>query len=91
MLQAYRDHTTERELEGIPPKPLDAQQVADLVVLLKNPPAGEENHMLVDGFLIKTNYENPPPTDLVEQSACPTTALRLADQHAAGAYQGASK
>jgi len=46
MLQAYRDHTTERELEGIPPKPLDAQQVADLVALFKNPPAGEENYML---------------------------------------------
>ncbi len=29
MLQAYRDHTAERELEGIPPKPLDSQQVAD--------------------------------------------------------------
>ncbi len=46
MLQAYRDHIAERELEGIPPKPLDAQQVADLVALLKNPPAGEEEYLL---------------------------------------------
>ena len=53
--------------------------------------SGEEDHMLVDGFLIRTNYENPPPPDLVEASACPTTALRLASQHAAGAYEGASK
>lgn len=53
--------------------------------------SGEEDHMLVDGFLIKTNYENPPPTDLVEASACPTTALRLGSKHAAGAYEGASK
>ena len=53
--------------------------------------SGEEDHMLVDGFLIRTNYENPPPPDLVEASACPTSALRLASQHAAGAYEGASK
>jgi len=46
MLQAYRDHTAERELEGIPPKPLDAQQVADLIELIKNPPAGEEEYLL---------------------------------------------
>ena len=53
--------------------------------------SGEEDHMLVDGFLIRTNYENPPAVDLVEASACPTTALRSATQHAAGAYEGASK
>ena len=53
--------------------------------------SGEEDHMLVDGFLVRTNYENPPPPDLVEQSACPTTAIRLATQHAAGAYEGALK
>ena len=53
--------------------------------------SGEEDHMLVDGFLVRTNNENPPQPDLVEASACPTTALRLASQHAAGAYEGASK
>jgi len=46
MLQAYRDHIAEREAEGIPPKPLDAQQVADLVELIKNPPSGEEQYLL---------------------------------------------
>ncbi len=46
MLQTYRDHTAERELEGIPPKPLDAQQVADLIELIKNPPVGEEEYLL---------------------------------------------
>ncbi|MCZ6488497.1 MAG: aconitate hydratase B, partial [Gammaproteobacteria bacterium] len=46
MLQAYRDHTAERETEGIPPKPLDAQQVADLIELIKNPPAGEDQYLL---------------------------------------------
>ncbi len=46
MLQTYRDHTAERAAEGVPPKPLDAQQTAELVELLKNPPAGEEDYLL---------------------------------------------
>ena len=53
--------------------------------------SGEEDHMLVDGFLVKTNYENPPPPELVEASACPTSALRLASKHVAGGYGGTSK
>ncbi len=46
MLQTYRDHTAERALEGIPPKPLDAQQTADLIALFKASAAGEESYML---------------------------------------------
>ncbi|MFT5738841.1 MAG: aconitate hydratase 2/2-methylisocitrate dehydratase [Planctomycetota bacterium] len=46
MLQAYREHIDERAKEGIPPLPLNAQQVALLVELAKNPPAGEENYLL---------------------------------------------
>jgi aconitate hydratase 2/2-methylisocitrate dehydratase len=46
MLEAYRQHVEERAQQGIPPLPLDAQQVADLVELLKNPPAGEEGSLL---------------------------------------------
>ena len=42
MLEAYRQHVAERAALGIPPLPLSAQQTADLVDLLKNPPAGEE-------------------------------------------------
>ncbi len=42
MLEAYREHVNERAEQGIPPKPLSAEQVAGLVELLKNPPAGEE-------------------------------------------------
>ena len=42
MLEAYRKHVEERAAEGVPPKPLTEQQVADLVELLKTPPAGEE-------------------------------------------------
>jgi electron transport complex protein RnfB len=53
--------------------------------------SGEEDHMLVDGFLVRVNYDNPPPVELVEASACPTSALRLAAKHAANEYQGVSK
>jgi aconitate hydratase 2 / 2-methylisocitrate dehydratase len=42
MLQAYRTHVAERAAQGIPPLPLSAQQTADLIELLKAPPAGEE-------------------------------------------------
>ncbi|SDJ64337.1 bifunctional aconitate hydratase 2/2-methylisocitrate dehydratase [Billgrantia gudaonensis] len=46
MLEAYRQHVEERAAEGVPPKPLNAEQVAELVELLKNPPAGEEEFVL---------------------------------------------
>ncbi|MDT8877996.1 bifunctional aconitate hydratase 2/2-methylisocitrate dehydratase [Halomonas saccharevitans] len=46
MLEAYRQHVEERAAEGVPPKPLNAEQVAALVELLKNPPAGEEEFVL---------------------------------------------
>ena len=46
MLEAYREHVAERAAQNIPPKPLSAEQVAGLVELLKNPPAGEEDYLL---------------------------------------------
>jgi len=42
VLEAYREHVAERAALDIPPKPLNAEQTAALVELLKNPPAGEE-------------------------------------------------
>ena len=42
MLQAYRQHAAERAALGIPPLPLSAAQTAELIELLKTPPAGEE-------------------------------------------------
>nr|WP_315491841.1 bifunctional aconitate hydratase 2/2-methylisocitrate dehydratase [uncultured Rhodoferax sp.] len=42
MLKAYRDHVAERAALGIPPLPLSAKQTAELIELLKAPPAGEE-------------------------------------------------
>ena len=58
MLEAYREHVAERASQNIPPKPLSAEQVAGLVELLKNPPAGEED-FLID--LITTRV--PPGVD----------------------------
>ncbi|NUW59930.1 bifunctional aconitate hydratase 2/2-methylisocitrate dehydratase [Cronobacter muytjensii] len=46
MLEEYRKHVAERAAEGIVAKPLDATQMAALVELLKNPPAGEEEFLL---------------------------------------------
>ncbi len=46
MLEAYRTHVKERAELGVVPKPLDAEQVAALVELLKNPPKGEEQFLL---------------------------------------------
>lgn len=46
MLEDYRKHVEERAAEGIPPKPLNPEQVAGLVELLKNPPVGEETYLL---------------------------------------------
>jgi len=46
MLQAYRQHAAERAALGIPPLPLDAKQVSELIELIKNPPAGEADFLL---------------------------------------------
>jgi len=46
VLEAYRAHVAERAKEGIVPQPLSAEQVADLIELIKNPPAGEEAFLL---------------------------------------------
>ena len=46
MLDSYRQHVAERAALGIPPLPLTAQQTADLIELIKNPPAGQEEFLL---------------------------------------------
>lgn len=46
MLEAYRQHVSERAAQSILPKPLSPEQVTGLVELLKNPPAGEEATLL---------------------------------------------
>ncbi|HIB75550.1 MAG TPA: aconitate hydratase B, partial [Gammaproteobacteria bacterium] len=46
MLTEYRKHEEERRSLGIPPLALNAEQVSDLVELIKKPPAGEEELIL---------------------------------------------
>jgi aconitate hydratase 2/2-methylisocitrate dehydratase len=55
MLKTYREHVAERAALGIPPLPLEAQQVAALIELIKNPPAGE------DAFLMDLLTHRVPP------------------------------
>lgn len=46
MLQAYRQHLADRAALGIPPLPLTAQQTAEVIELIKAPPAGEGEFLL---------------------------------------------
>jgi aconitate hydratase 2 / 2-methylisocitrate dehydratase len=46
MLAAYRQHVAERASLGIPALPLSAAQTSELVELLKQPPAGEEQFLV---------------------------------------------
>jgi aconitate hydratase 2/2-methylisocitrate dehydratase len=55
MLPDYRQHAAERAALGIPALPLSAPQVAELIELIKNPPAGEE------AFLLELLSHRVPP------------------------------
>nr|WP_265413985.1 bifunctional aconitate hydratase 2/2-methylisocitrate dehydratase [Photobacterium damselae] len=55
VLDAYRKHVAERAAEGVVPQPLNAEHVAALIELLKNPPAGEE------AFLVDLLENRIPP------------------------------
>jgi aconitate hydratase 2/2-methylisocitrate dehydratase len=70
VLEAYRQHAEERAKEGLPPLALNAKQVADLVELIKNPPAGEEE------FIVDLLVNRVPPG--VDQAAYVKAAF-LAD------------
>jgi aconitate hydratase 2/2-methylisocitrate dehydratase len=61
MLTAYRQHVEERAQQGLPPLPLNAEQVAALVEQMKKPPAGEGD------FLLELLTERVPPG--VDQAA----------------------
>jgi len=55
MLTSYRAHAAERAALGIPALALDAKQTAELIELIKNPPAGE------DAFLLELLTHRVPP------------------------------
>jgi aconitate hydratase 2/2-methylisocitrate dehydratase len=44
--EEYYAHAEERAKEGIPPLPLNREQTAEVIELLKNPPAGKEEELL---------------------------------------------
>ncbi len=46
MIEEYLAHVEERKSQNLPPLPLTAEQVATLVELLKNPPAGQHELLL---------------------------------------------
>lgn len=46
MLETYHQHVAERAAAGLPPLPLVADQVAQLVELLKNPPPGQDQELI---------------------------------------------
>ena len=60
-LEEYRQHVANRAAQGVVPQPLNEQQTAQLVELLKNPPAGEE------AFLVDLLENRIPPG--VDQAA----------------------
>jgi len=70
VLESYRQHVKEREAEGLPPLALEAGQVAELIELIKSPPAGEED------FLLELLVDRVPPG--VDQAAYVKAAF-LAD------------
>ena len=70
MLKAYQTHVQERAVQQLPPLPMTAEQVAQLVELLKTPPAGEE-------ALLMDLLENRTPAG-VDQAAYVKAAF-LAD------------
>ena len=70
MLDAYRRHAKERAAINVVPLPLSVEQTADLIELIKNPPAGEQE------FLLELLSECVPPG--VDQAAYVKAAF-LAD------------
>ena len=58
MLEAYRKHVEERAAENLPPLALDAQQVADLIEIIKKP--GNENPDELMNLLV---HRVPPGVD----------------------------
>ena len=58
MLEAYHQHVAERAAENLPPLPLNAEQVAALVELIKNP-AGQNTDELMDLLV----HRVPPGVD----------------------------
>ena len=59
-------------------KGVEKKKVCDLpcIACRKCVKAAGENEMIVDGFLVMTNYDKPPAPDLPSRAGCPTNCLR---------------
>ena len=59
ILESYQNHITERQKQGIPPLPMNAEQVKALSLLVFHPPDGQEEFIL---DLLKNHicYEKSP-------------------------------
>ena len=78
MLTAYRQHAAERAALGIPPLPLTAQQTAELVELLKAPPAGEETFLVeLLTHRVPAGVASSPPVAVASRSRDSRRAHRL--------------
>lgn len=55
ILEAYQQHTVERQKLGIPPLPLNPEEVKALAEMVLNSPSGKEE------FILKLLKENVPP------------------------------
>lgn len=55
IIESYQKHITERQRQGIPPLPLNAEQVKALSELALNPPEGREE------LILKLLKEHIPP------------------------------
>ncbi len=55
ILEAYQQHTVERQKQGIPPLPLNSEEVKALAEMVLNQPSGKEE------FILKLLKENVPP------------------------------
>ena len=89
MLNEYRQHVAERAALGIPPLALDAKQTAELIELIKNPPAGEEE-FLMDLL----TYRVPPGVDdaaKVISRMCDIIMMRTFEQDIIERFAAASR
>ncbi|MBI3367587.1 MAG: bifunctional aconitate hydratase 2/2-methylisocitrate dehydratase, partial [Burkholderiales bacterium] len=83
MLQAYRAHVAERAALGIPPLPLSAKQTAELIELIKAPPADEGS------FLLELLTHRVPPG--VDDAAKVKASFLVAVAHGDFAVPGLSR
>ena len=80
MLQEYKKHVAERAALGIPPLPLDAKQTAELIELIKNPPAGQDTAELLE---LLTHRVPPGVDDAAKVKASFLAAVAHGDEKVA--------